>query len=121
MPKITQCKWLQVCFLANSIAPDTNTHIHFFFLSSILFLDSLKMHNKALYAKHIRSWLNCEWQRLGHTIVGDTNAPFNAQSIPVVSPKSRYSVFYVYDIVGCSPNYILIAYNIVAHSSSAPR
>lgn len=58
--------------------------------SFILFLDSLKMHNKNVYAKHIRQWLNSEHRRLGRGEVGDRVDPFTHDSVQVVSPKSMY-------------------------------
>ena len=68
----------------NDDLPMTEEH------SFILFLDSLKMHNKNVYAKHIRRWLNSEHRRLGRGEVGGRIDPFIDDSIPVVSPKSTY-------------------------------
>lgn len=68
----------------NSDLPDTEDH------SIILFLDSLKMHNKNVYAKHIRQWLNSEHRRLERGEVGGIIDTFTHDSIPVVSPKSTY-------------------------------
>lgn len=48
----------------NDDLPETEDH------SFILFLDSLKMHNKHVYAKRIRQWLNSEHRRLGRGEVG---------------------------------------------------
>jgi len=58
--------------------------------SSILFLDSLRMHNKNTYARHIRDWLNCEWKRLGKGKVGDRSAPFTKEGMTLTSPKIPY-------------------------------
>ena len=68
----------QIIFTSKSSLP-------LFVLYSILFFDSLKMHSKNVYAKHIRKWLNYEWERLGRV-----NHPFDAKRLPLVSPKSRF-------------------------------
>jgi hypothetical protein len=70
----------------NDDLPETEEH------SFILHLDSLKMHNKHVYAKRIRQWLNSEHRRLGRGEVGGRIDPFgyDNQFIPVVSPKSKY-------------------------------
>jgi Ulp1 family protease len=68
----------------NEDLPVTEDH------SFILSLDSLKMHNKHVYAKHIRQWLNSEHRRLGHGEVGGMIDPFTRKSMPVVAPKSMY-------------------------------
>jgi len=68
----------------NTDLPSTEEH------SFILFLDSLEMHNKIVYANHICRWLNSEHKRLGRAKVGGRSDPFNEQSIPVVSPKSTH-------------------------------
>ena len=62
-------------------------------LFSILFLDSLKMHSKNMYAKHIRKWLNFEWKRLGKGKVGGNIKPFANDSMPSISPKSKSFIF----------------------------
>ena len=64
---------------------------------SILFLDSLKMHSKNMYAKHIRKWLNFEWKRLGKGKVGGNIQPFANESMPSLSPRSK--AFYLFAVV----------------------
>ena len=66
-------------------------------LFSILFLDSLKMHSKNMYAKHIRKWLNFEWKRLGKGKVGGNIDPFYPNSMPSLSPESK--AFYVFAVI----------------------
>jgi Ulp1 family protease len=58
-------------------------------LPCILFLDSLKAHQKAQVAKNVRAWLNAEWKRLGKSD-DPALAPFNS-SMTVLSPKSKHS------------------------------
>ena len=61
------------------------------FNHSIMFLDSLKMHNKNTYAKHVCKWLNLEWKRLVKTKINGTISPFNSK-IPSISPKGTIIV-----------------------------
>ena len=67
----------------------------FCFLGSILFLDlKVGIHPSALYAKHIRDWLNCEWKRLGRgevVVKGDRRVddPFDTDTIVLICPKSK--------------------------------
>ena len=68
----------------NDDLPATEDH------SFILSLDSLNMHNKHVYANHIRQWLNSEHRRLGRGNVGGRLDPFTRKSMPVVAPKSMY-------------------------------
>ena len=68
----------------NGDLPETEDH------SFILSLDSLKMHNKHIYAKHIRQWLNSEHRRLERGEVRGRIDPFTRKSMPVVAPKSMY-------------------------------
>jgi hypothetical protein len=56
----------------------------------ILFLDSLKAHQKEQVANNIRAWLNAEWKRLGKSD-DPAVAPFTKKSMMVFSPKSKYS------------------------------
>ena len=69
--------------------------------SFILHLDSLKMHNTNVYAKHIRRWLNFEHRRLGREEVGGKIDPFD-ENIPVISPKSTYfnSIYFIFTTMG---------------------
>ena len=54
---------------------------------SLLFLDSLKMHQKKKVAKKIYEWLNYEWKRLKKSSSKDFRQPFYAGSMPVFTPK----------------------------------
>jgi Ulp1 family protease len=58
----------------------------------LIFLDSLKAHQKAQVAKNVRAWLNAEWKRLGKSD-DPALAPFTASkdSMTVFTPKSKYS------------------------------
>ena len=89
----THCK-LQLCL--NTFCC-TNICTHIYHLYSILFLDSLKMHSKNTYARHIRSWLNCEWKRLGH----GKKPIFDTESLPLVSPRSRFLSPFPFDNMSC--------------------
>lgn len=60
-------------------------------LSSLLFLDSLKAHQKTQVANHVRKWLNAEWKRLGKSGGGAADPePFAKKAMLVYSPKSKY-------------------------------
>ncbi len=50
------------------------------------------MHSKTVYATHIRNWLNYEWERLGRV----NRPPFDAKSLPLVSPKSRFCFTFLF-------------------------
>jgi sentrin-specific protease 7 len=56
---------------------------------SIIFLDSLKAHQKAQVAKNVKTWLNAEWKRLGKS-EDPALAPFNS-NMTVHTPKSKHS------------------------------
>jgi Ulp1 family protease len=56
-------------------------------LCCLIFLDSLRMHNKNTVCSKIRSWLNNEWQRVNsecHELV-----PFKLDSLRLFSPKGE--------------------------------
>ena len=53
----------------------------------ILFMDSLKAHQKNRCAKIIRKWLTYEWFRLNNTSNGEQ--PFNQEDMRVFSPRSK--------------------------------
>ena len=63
----------------------------FSLLSSIIFLDSLKIHSTAAYAKHIRKWLNFEWERLGKGEVHGEVQPYDEKTMILLSPQSELS------------------------------
>ena len=56
-------------------------------LPCILFMDSLKAHQKSLVANTVREWLNSEWRRLGKD-EGASN-PFLFRTMPVFDPRSK--------------------------------
>jgi Ulp1 family protease len=56
----------------------------------IIFLDSLKAHQKAQVAKNVKAWLNAEWKRLGKSD-DSALAPFNSSTMKVFTPKSKHS------------------------------
>jgi hypothetical protein len=59
----------------------------------ILFLDSLKTHDKFTVAELIRKWLNFEWNRsLMRDAKGFKNSPFNKDSMELKSPKGKSTV-----------------------------
>ena len=97
----------------NDDLPETEDH------SFILFLDSLKMHNKHVYAKHIRQWLNSEHRRLGRGEVGGMIDPFTHDCIRVVSPKSTYFNLFVLFHYGVKPFITSNLSNLL--SSPTPR
>jgi Ulp1 family protease len=61
----------------------------------ILFLDSLKAHEKQVVAKQIHCWLNAEWERLGkavsHKAPESTENPFTMTTMKVIAPRSKWS------------------------------
>ena len=61
--------------------------------SSVLFLDSLKIHSANKYFRHICEWLNSEWKREKMPRVGGREAPFrhndDGGGIPLSTPKSE--------------------------------
>lgn len=111
----THCK-LQLCL--NTFCC-TNICTHIYLLYSILFLDSLKMHSKNTYARHIRGWLNCEWKRLGH----GKKPIFDTESLPLVSPRSRFLSPFPLDNMSCRifSFFLFFANNDITHSSTIPR
>lgn len=60
-------------------------------LSCMIFLDSLRMHDKFTVAKHIRYWLNNEWQRKGMEVgAGETVGElFKPKNFKIFSPKGK--------------------------------
>ena len=59
----------------------------------ILFLDSLKVHQKARVANKVRNWLNHEAKRLGKftELFEDKNPnPFNKDTMELINPKGDY-------------------------------
>ena len=62
-----------------------------FLFSSILFLDSLRFHNPAIYAEHVREWLNFEWKRLDKGEVDGEVQPYHEDTMILLSPQSELS------------------------------
>jgi hypothetical protein len=62
-------------------------------LSCMIFMDSLRMHNKDTVARHVRKWLNNEWQRMNNEIVPDAKVeePFKADNFRIFCPKGTYT------------------------------
>jgi hypothetical protein len=76
------------------------TQVHTPIFDSILFLDSLEMHDENDYARYIHKWLNYEWKRLGHVKIGHDSPPFDADSLPLVSPNSRFCFIFLLQQAG---------------------
>lgn len=60
-------------------------------LSCMIFMDSLKMHDKDKVGKTIRGWLNNQWQRK-HTeggLVIDRKEPFSSSSFRLFNPQGK--------------------------------
>lgn len=56
----------------------------------ILFLDSLKAHKKKIVAKHVRNWLNFEWNRLDKGKECGLTDPFTTKTMQLFDPKIPY-------------------------------
>ena len=78
----------------------------------ILFLDSLKAHRKDIVARHVRKWLNAEWNRLMAPQHGVCD-PFNFSTMAVFTPRSKFFHFL------CS--FVVIPTKTVAHMLSVDR
>ncbi len=74
--------------------------VHTSIFDSILFLDSLEMHDANDYARCIHKWLNYEWKRLGQVNIGRNSPPIDADSLPLVSPNSRFCSFFLFQQAG---------------------
>ena len=64
-------------------------------LSCMIFMDSLRMHNKKHVAETIRNWLNSEWKRMYQDILLDKSAgtgdgPFNSDNFKIFSPRGTF-------------------------------
>ena len=57
-------------------------------LSCLIFMDSLRMHNRTTVHKKIMGWLNSEWQRLKCT-ANDLIEPFDRRSFLLFNPKGE--------------------------------
>lgn len=57
-------------------------------VTSLIFLDSLKAHQKKTVLKHVRKWLNAEWKRVKTS--SETQDPFKSKMLDVISPTSKY-------------------------------
>ena len=58
------------------------------------------MHSKKNYAKHIRKWLNCEWERLGKGKVDGKVHPFTGDML-LRSPRSELFLPYLCALLIC--------------------
>ena len=76
------------------------TQVHTSIFDSILFLDSLEMHDANDYARCIHKWLNYERKRLGHVNIGRNSPPFDADSLPLVLPNSRFCFIFLLQQAG---------------------
>jgi hypothetical protein len=61
-------------------------------LSCMIFMDSLRMHDKRTVARHVRKWLNSEWQRVNSGILQKDSSsivgePFKPDNFKIFSPK----------------------------------
>lgn len=64
-------------------------------LSCMIFMDSLRMHNKKTIAGTIRNWLNSEWRRMYKDIIIDQSAltgdgPFDIENFKLFSPRGKF-------------------------------
>ena len=66
------------------------------FACSILFLDSLHIHEGEECAAPIRDWLNSEWKRLGMGNGGNHNTSFiNNLNMPMLTPRGKFQIVIV--------------------------
>lgn len=70
-------------------------------VASILFLDSLSLHDMEACAEHIRGWLDREWERLNKGEIPNGNTPFAREKVPCLSPtgtlvalREAFSIIY---------------------------
>jgi len=75
-------------------------------LSCMIFMDSLRMHNKSAVANHIRRWLNSEYNRIagekvtqGKRIAEETF--FSSDNFPIFSPRGKQSPETYYTLLRC--------------------
>jgi hypothetical protein len=72
---------------------------------SILFLDSLRIHDGEECAAPIRDWLNSEWKRLKMGKVGNNKTPFiNKLNMPMLTPTSKFRMVIVINFITFSSN-----------------
>jgi sentrin-specific protease 7 len=57
-------------------------------LPCLIFMDSLKMHNKNQVSKNIRKWLNSEWQRLKADET-KVSSPFAVKNFTLFNPAGK--------------------------------
>jgi hypothetical protein len=65
-------------------------------LSCMIFMDSLRMHNKATVSNHIRKWLNSEYNRMaGENVTTgrrmEEETYFGSNNFPIFSPRGKQS------------------------------
>lgn len=75
-------------------------------LSCMIFMDSLRMHNKSAVANHIRRWLNSEYNRIagekvtkGKRMAEETF--FSLDNFPIFSPRGKRSRETYYPLLRC--------------------
>jgi hypothetical protein len=68
---------------------------------ALIHLDSLKLHDGAVIAKNVRTWLNHEWDKKYR--LTDSKI-FNEQSMPLFKPKGKY-LFLCSDILSIKDDY----------------
>ena len=65
------------------------------------------MHSKAFYARHIRTWLNSEWKRLGKGEVDGEVQPYHEDTMILLSPQSELSWPQLCALLICILAYVL--------------
>jgi hypothetical protein len=84
---------------------------------SILFLDSLRIHDGEESAAPIRDWLNSEWKRLKMGKMGKSKTPsINKLNMPMLTPTGKFRMVIV---INFRLHSILITKLIVIHISSS--
>ena len=62
-------------------------------MTCMLFMDSLKAHQKAQVKKNLMLWLNSEWKRLKKGEEGEPEEPFTTNTLVAASPRGTYVSF----------------------------
>ena len=61
-------------------------------LPCLIFMDSLKLHKKAIVTKKVRNWLNSGWKRINHDGSEEVENRFNRDTFKVYSPTGKLCV-----------------------------
>ena len=102
----------------------TESQLFAFDSISILFLDSLKMHNKLKVAKLIRTWLNFEWDRKMEHNEG-VECPFSTETMKLITPKGKSHVLAYLSLQHYTSMFLMLSQfqtrrmAVIAESSSA--